>query len=35
MLSIAWPWLLILLPLPLLLRRQQTALVDGGRLQLP
>ncbi|WP_198780413.1 vWA domain-containing protein [Shewanella putrefaciens] len=35
MLTIAWPWLLILLPLPLIFWRQQTVQVDGGRLQLP
>lgn len=35
MLTIAWPWLLILLPLPLIFWRQQTVQVNGGRLQLP
>lgn len=35
MLTIAWPWLLILLPLPFIFWRQQTAQVDGGRLRLP
>ncbi|MCP3130415.1 VWA domain-containing protein [Shewanella sp. KJ2020] len=35
MLTIAWPWLLILLPLPLIFWRQHTVQVDGGRLQLP
>lgn len=35
MLTIAWPWLLILLPLPLIFWRQQTVQVDGSRLQLP
>lgn len=35
MLTIAWPWLLLLLPLPLIFWRQQHQQVDGGRLQLP
>lgn len=35
MLTIAWPWLLVLLPLPLIFWRAQSVNVDGGRLQLP
>ena len=35
MLTITWPWLLVLLPLPLIFWRQHTVQVDGGRLQLP
>ncbi|MCE9686822.1 VWA domain-containing protein [Shewanella sp. AS16] len=35
MLTLYWPWLLLLLPLPLLLRRQDTQHEEGARLQLP
>ncbi|KFZ38723.1 IMP dehydrogenase [Shewanella mangrovi] len=34
MLTLAWPWLLILLPLPLIIRRKPTVLT-GGQLNLP
>ncbi|QYJ79998.1 vWA domain-containing protein [Shewanella acanthi] len=35
MISISWPWFLLLLPLPFLFGRAQHAQVEGGRLQLP
>lgn len=36
MFTLAWPWLLLLLPLPLIFARsKQTAQVKGGQLQLP
>lgn len=35
MLTLAWPWLLLLLPLPLLIRQKNTKQLTGGELNMP
>lgn len=35
MLSLAWPWLLLLLPLPLLIHNKQDQQISGGELTMP